>query len=247
MALTRTLSAKERLFAEKLADGSGPTAAYKAVYSNSAASRTAQANGRQVARRPRVIAEVERLRRNPPPNNFHAIKEFAVEKLLKMAESDPSPTARHRAMATLLKYADSGLRRQPAPQQCPQQTLGSHKAKFDRGQIVEELRLIYERGLGTPPPAQIRSTPDSVMELPGEDDSILKRDGPQEPEIGSGTNFGGELNARDSEVELGDQHGVGEPPQREVSEESDLNSDRFELRRLPGRFGRGSFVRRLVR
>ena len=89
MAESRTLSAKERLFAEKLADGLGPTDAYRSVYSNSAASRTAQANGRQVAKRPRVIAEVERLRRNPPPNNFRAIKEFAVEKLFKMAESDP--------------------------------------------------------------------------------------------------------------------------------------------------------------
>jgi hypothetical protein len=249
MAVSRTLSAKERLFAEKLADGLGPTDAYKSVYSNSSASRTAQVNGWQIAKRPRVVAEVERLRRNPSPTNYRGIKEFAVEKLLKMAESDPNPTARHRAMATLLKYADSNLQRQPAPHQPPQRTLGAHNTKLDRVQIVKELQLLYERGLGAPPPAQVRSVPDSVVDLPSEDNPFLKRDDTQlaEPEIDSGTNFGGELNARDSEAELGGQHGVDEQPQRDVSEGSDVNLDRFELRRLPGRFGRASYVRRLVR
>jgi hypothetical protein len=249
MAVTRTLSTKERLFAEKLADGFGATDAYKSIYSNSSASRTAQVNGARIAKRPRVIAEVERLRRTPPPNNFRSIKEFAVEKLLKMAETDASPTARYRAMAALLKYADAGLRRQPAPQQSPQRTLGAHTVKADQGKIIQELRLLYAKALGAPLPEQIGSAPDSAVDLPSEYSPTLKGDDTQfvEPEIDFGPNFGGELNARDSEVELGNQRGFDEPPQQEVSERGDEISDRFELRRLPGRFGRASYVRRLVR
>src|SRR5215471_4671389 len=111
MALTRTLSEKERRFAEALVGGLGPTAAYREIYSSIARTRTAQVNGQQVARRQRVIEEVERLRRNPSPNNFQAIKEFALAKLYKMAETDANPVARHRAMASLLRSAESGLRR----------------------------------------------------------------------------------------------------------------------------------------
>ena len=248
MAVTGFLRAKERLFAEKLADGLGPTDAYKSVYSTSSSSRTAATNGGKIAKRPRVVEEVQRLRQNPPPNNFRAIKEFAVEKLLKMAESDPNPTARHRAMATLLKYADSGLRRQPAPQQSPQLTLGAHKTKLSRDQILKELKSLYTQGLRTPP-AQIRSVPDSVVDLPSEDNPILKRDDAQfvDPEIDSGANFGSGLNDRDSEADLGDQHGVDEPSEREFAEGSAVSADSFELQRLPGRFGKESYVRRLVR
>jgi hypothetical protein len=208
MAVCRTLSAKERLFAEKLADGLGATEAYKSVYSNSAANRTAQANGRQIARRQRVIEEVDRLRRNPPANNFRALKEFAVGKLLKMAESDPNATARHRAMATLLKYADSGLRRQPAPQQSPQRTLGAHNAKADKGKIIEELRLIYAQALGTPAQPEIRSTLDLVADDPlSEDNPLPKRTEGQfaGPEIAAAAVCEDELNPCDRQREPDEQ------------------------------------------
>jgi hypothetical protein len=68
------LTEKERRFAAALASGLGPTAAYRQVYSSSAGSRAAQANGRQVAKRERVIAEVERLRRYPPADNYNGIR-----------------------------------------------------------------------------------------------------------------------------------------------------------------------------
>jgi hypothetical protein len=78
---------------------------------------------------------------------------------------------------------------------------------------------------------------------------MSKRDDTQfvEPSIDSGATCGGELNTWDSQVELGEQDVVDEPPQQEVSEGSDLSADRYELRRLPGRFGRASYVRVLVR
>lgn len=153
--MTRTLSKKEKQFADALASGLSPTDAYRTIYSSTAGNRTAQANGRQVARRQRVIEEVERLRRNPSPNNFHALKEFAVEKLLKMAESDPDPRLRHRATTTLLRYANEGLRRQPPPPQ----TASEPRAKPDRNAIIKELHQIYAAALVNrtvqPPPAEL--------------------------------------------------------------------------------------------
>jgi hypothetical protein len=80
------LTEKERRFAAAIASGLGPTRAYKEVYSALAGNRAAQANGRQVAKRERVIAEIERLRRYPAPDNFNALQELAITKLIDMAQ-----------------------------------------------------------------------------------------------------------------------------------------------------------------
>jgi hypothetical protein len=111
------LTRKEKEFAVAIAGGATLAAAYAKAYSDRAGRKAAEANARQVIRRERVAAEIERLRRYPPPDNFRAIREFAIEKLLKMAESDPNPVVRHRAMTTLLEHAEDGLRKSPALQQ----------------------------------------------------------------------------------------------------------------------------------
>ena len=129
-------------------------------------------------------------------------------------------------MAKSSRVRGLGLRREPAPQQSPQLTLGAHKTKLSRDQILKELKSLYTQGLRTPP-AQIGSVPDSVVDLPSEVHPILKRDDAQfvDPEIDSGANFGSGLNDRDSEADLGDQHGVDEPSEREFAEGSAVSAD----------------------
>ena len=76
-------------------------------------------------------------------------------------------------------------------------------------------------------------------QIPSEDDPMPKRDDVEfvEPETGSGAIYGGEISARDNRVE----------PVEQLDEPQQGDGDRFELRRLPGRFGKESYIRRLVR
>jgi hypothetical protein len=165
------LTRKEREFAAAIAGGATLAAAYAKAYSDRAGRKPAEANARQVLRRERVAAEVERLRRYPPPDNFEAIREFAIEKLLKMAESDPNSVARHRAMRTLLEHSADGLRKSPALQQ---PTIAPVK-KVDSAEIVAELRRLYQKSLGTVPPALIGgANVSSVNGIPRGDNVVAR-------------------------------------------------------------------------
>ena len=99
------LTEKERRFAEALVSGLGPTAAYRRVYSSLAGNRAAQANGRKVAKRPRVLDELERLRKYPPADSYSAIQNLAVSKSARaMTRAEPRCFLGH---ATDLGAADS--------------------------------------------------------------------------------------------------------------------------------------------
>jgi hypothetical protein len=100
------LTRKEKEFARAIAAGETMAAAYARAYSDRATRRAAEANARQVLKRGRVAAEVQRQRRYPSPDNYAAIQEYAIAKLIDMAESDSNPAVRHRAMTTLLEHAE---------------------------------------------------------------------------------------------------------------------------------------------
>src|SRR5262249_6962922 len=106
------LTRKEQQFAVAIAGGATLAAAYAQVYSDRAGRRVAEANARQVLRRGRVAAEVQRLRRYPPTDDFVALQNYAIAKHIDAAESD-NPAVRHQALTTLLKRADKGLRQSP--------------------------------------------------------------------------------------------------------------------------------------
>jgi hypothetical protein len=57
------------------------------------------------------MAEIKRLRRLPAVDDYAGIKTKMIERLLEVAENDASATARHRAIQTLLRYAQEGAER----------------------------------------------------------------------------------------------------------------------------------------
>ena len=231
------LTRKEREFAAAIAGGATLRDAYARVYSDRAGRRAAEANARQVLRREKVAAEVEHLRRYPPAGSFQAIREFAIEKLLRMAESDPNSVARHRAARTLLEHSEDGLRKSPALQQ---PTIAPVK-KVDSAEIVAELRRLYQKSLGTVPPALIGGANVSpVNGIPRGDNVVARREDTQleEPEIESGATANRNGAGNPEELE-----GGGEPPLQEVIEKRPATTERYQWVRLPGRFGRASLAR----
>jgi hypothetical protein len=144
--LKARLTAKEKTFASAIAGGATLWVAYQRAYSDRASRSVADANARKVLRRPKVAAAIEEMRRHPQPDNFEGVREFAFELLIQIAEGDPDPVVRHRAIKTLLAHAEKGLRRSPPPQP----TVSVPDKKVNREQIIAELRAIYQRELGAP-------------------------------------------------------------------------------------------------
>jgi hypothetical protein len=187
------LTQKESRFAAALASGVGQAQAYRLVYSSRAGNRAAQANGRQVAMRARVKAEVERLRRYPSPDNFAGIREYAIAKLIDMAESDLNPAVRHRALTTLLEHGGKGLQHPPPARQAA----AVLRRKEDIDAILDDMRCLYQKELAIetvrpgieetdPPPSNLLSKenvtpqPDNTDPLESETESILASDGGDE-------------------------------------------------------------------
>jgi hypothetical protein len=66
-----------------------------------------------------VAAEIKRLRRLPAADDYARIKTQMIERLLELAENDKNSVAQHRAIVTLIKYADEGAVRQAAKNPVP--------------------------------------------------------------------------------------------------------------------------------
>jgi hypothetical protein len=115
----KELTNKEEKFAKEIAAGATQPAAYAAVYSEKSSTATRRANGFRIAKKPRVAAEIKRLRRLPAVDDYAAIKKQMIERLLDLAENDRNSVAQHRAIVTLIKYADEGAERQAAKGPAP--------------------------------------------------------------------------------------------------------------------------------
>jgi phage terminase small subunit len=109
----KELTNKEQKFAKVAAAGGTQAAAYAAAYSDKGSPATQRANGHRIAKKPHVAAEIKRLRRLPAADDYAGIKRQMIELLLQIAENGSS-VARHRAIVTLIKYADEGAVRQAA-------------------------------------------------------------------------------------------------------------------------------------
>jgi hypothetical protein len=110
----KELTNKEQKFAKAAAAGATQAAAYAAAYSDKASAATQRANGHRIAKKPHVAAEIKRLRRLPAADDYAGIKKQMIERLLELAENDKNSVAQHRAILTLIKYADEGSVRQQA-------------------------------------------------------------------------------------------------------------------------------------
>jgi hypothetical protein len=104
----RELTPKEQQFAKAVALGSSQCEAYSRVYSADASRATKRANGHNISKRPRVAKEIKRLRCLLPVDDYAGIKTKMIERLLEIAENDSNSVAQHRAIVTLIKYADGG-------------------------------------------------------------------------------------------------------------------------------------------
>jgi phage terminase small subunit len=115
----KELTNKEERFAKEIAAGATQPAAYAAVYSEKSSTATRRANGFRIAKKPRVAAEIKRLRRLPVVDDYAGIKKQMIEQLLALADNDRNSVAQHRAIVTLIKYADEGAERQAAKGPAP--------------------------------------------------------------------------------------------------------------------------------
>jgi hypothetical protein len=115
----KELTNKEQRFAKAAAAGATQAAAYAAAYSDKARAATQRANGHRIAKKPHVAAEIKRLRRLPAADDYAGIKKQMIERLLELAENDKNSVAQHRAIVTLIKYADEGAVRPAAKNPVP--------------------------------------------------------------------------------------------------------------------------------
>jgi hypothetical protein len=139
------LTPKERQFAIAIAGGASMANAYHRIYSERAGRRVAEANARQILKRERVVAEIERLRRYPPADDAAAIRAYAVQKLVDLAEGASSSAVRLRALATLLKDGSRGPR--PSPPS-PRRAIAHDKKVDTESEIIADLRAVYRQALG---------------------------------------------------------------------------------------------------
>jgi hypothetical protein len=237
------LTEKERRFAAAIASGMGPTAAYRYVYSNSAGNRAAQANGRQVARRERVAQEIERQRRYPA-NNFSALQEFAITKLIDMAQGDLNPAVRHKAMTTLLEHADRGLRQPPPP---PHTTAARARGDDDRAKIIADLRSLYQKaGIKRTHHAMGPASEECVNDSPNEYNATAEQGDSQLADITIALDG---LNGSKSCLAAGDS-GAEEPrvgPEAVQPVAASAAEEKCEWVNLPGYFGKARRVRVPIR
>jgi hypothetical protein len=106
------LTRKEQKFAGMLAAGATQAEAYAAAYSAEASKETKRSNGHRIAKKAHVAAEIKKLRNRPAVDDFANIKVRMIEKLLELSVDNTNSVAQHRAIVTLLKYADDGAERQ---------------------------------------------------------------------------------------------------------------------------------------
>jgi hypothetical protein len=66
-----------------------------------------------------VAAEIKRLRRLPPVDDYAEIKKQMIERLLEIAENSKNSVAQHRAITSLIRYADEAAVRQAAKDPVP--------------------------------------------------------------------------------------------------------------------------------
>jgi hypothetical protein len=108
------LTNKEQQFAKAAAAGATQAAAYAAAYSDKASPATQRANGHRIAKKPHVAAEIKRLRCLPAADDYAGIKRQMIELLLQIAENGKNSVAQHRAIVSLIRYADEAVVRQAA-------------------------------------------------------------------------------------------------------------------------------------
>jgi hypothetical protein len=236
---TGKLTRKEKRFAAAIAAGETMAEAYARTYSSRAGRHAAESNARQVLKRPRVAAEVQRLRRHPPAENFAALREFAIEKLVEMAESDANPMARHKALSTLLEHSEEGLRR-PAP---PPAVVTPDNS-VDRRKIIEELHKLYEKALGPKQLAQNESEPEALVnDQWDEDDITAKPDDGQSADRELGAVHNGDGHPGDGCADIEEQGVVGQLAPQDGTMLRPANADQYEWVALPGYFGKARRVR----
>ena len=116
----KELTNKEREFAKVLVAGATQAEAYAAAYSAEGSKATKRANGFRISKRCHVAAEIKKLRHRPAIDDYTAIKTKMIERLLELADNDGNSVAQHRAIVTLLKYADESAERQVAKELDPE-------------------------------------------------------------------------------------------------------------------------------
>jgi hypothetical protein len=175
----KELTNKEEKFAKEIAAGATQPAAYAAVYSEKSSTATRRANGFRIAKKPHVAAEIKRLRRLPAVDDYAAIKKQMIERLLALADNDRNSVAQHRAIVTLIKYADEGTERQaakgPAPsiEELLRELNVSVEAERSEDRIAK-VEIIGTKDLEKTLPVQVRS-------LHSEDDCRVVPYKPQPP------------------------------------------------------------------
>jgi hypothetical protein len=115
----KELTNKEQKFAKVAASGATQAAAYAAAYSDKGSAATQRANGHRIAKKLHVAAEIKRLRRLPAVDDYTGIKKQMIERLLEIAENGKNSVAQHRAIVTLIRYADEGAERRRAKDPVP--------------------------------------------------------------------------------------------------------------------------------
>jgi hypothetical protein len=115
----KELTNKEQKFAKVAATGATQAAAYAAAYSDKGSPATQRANGHRIAKKPHVASEIKRLRRLPAVDDYAGIKKQMIQTLLQIAENGKNSVAQHRAIVTLIKYADEGAVREAAKGPAP--------------------------------------------------------------------------------------------------------------------------------
>jgi hypothetical protein len=175
--LTRELTIREQKFAKAAAAGATQAAAYAVAYSDKGSPATQRANGHRIAKKPRVAAEIKRLRGLPAVDDYAGIKKSMIEALLALAANDKNSVAQHRAIVTLIKYADEGAVRQaaknagPTIEQLVRELMADAKVDSTGDEILE-VEITGTDDFEKILPVQLRS-------LHAKDDYGLEADRPQ--------------------------------------------------------------------
>jgi hypothetical protein len=140
----RSLTSKQRRFAELLAGGCTKVHAFRQAYPSDRRGKGTEWEGaKRVARHPAVVAEVQRLTLLKSPFDSAAQTEHIAARLIEMSKSAEASVAL-KAIAAWTKLAEAGLLKPPP--------VAGHRAEVaaqgvDKAQILDELRKLYREGL----------------------------------------------------------------------------------------------------
>jgi hypothetical protein len=141
----RSLTSKQRRFAELLASGCTKVDAFRQAYPSGQRTKGTEWEGaKRVARHPAVAAEVQRLTLLRSPHDAAIQAEHVSARLLELSKSS-EPSIALRAIAQWGKLAEAGLLKSPT-------TSAKQSDAADRpietARIIEELRGLYQEALG---------------------------------------------------------------------------------------------------